>query len=367
MSLNLFNPCRSTTIDGLPSPVSTPRHSNGVHHPTLLSPVPPTLSSAPDLTSTPSLAPTTNLSSRTHHTAYIVPPTTDTGAQDEFLQPQSPLGRVTDDSVIPISSGVAQPAVTSQSSPLPISRTSRSTPPNSDSQRLLCESPTSNAIGNANDYAEGLRLFPPSPASSIPQPRSFDIQPPDQDQEQEPLRDPDAQVWNRERWFPDKGQHRSETLKKNNGSELLSQIDNDARLRDSAQWPDSWRGGNEQPWANSTPAEVRVSGSTRAQQPTVVAPPPAPAQQPQVEEVCVECAMRDQDMADVDVTGPGVWARKSDAAYEEQLRRELDEEMSGFSPAADSGLSHVRGGGKLTETNLKLWLTMVSISISIFP
>lgn len=50
---------------------------------------------------------------------------------------------------------------------------------------------------------------------------------------------------------------------------------------------------------------------------------PAPALKPQPPaEVCVECMMRDRDMADVDVVGPGVWARKSDADFEEAMAAE---------------------------------------------
>ncbi|GAA5853715.1 hypothetical protein JCM8547_007422 [Rhodosporidiobolus lusitaniae] len=65
------------------------------------------------------------------------------------------------------------------------------------------------------------------------------------------------------------------------------------------------------------------------------APPPA-AQPPQQQqqpnqlpphlipqpEVCVECMMRDRDMADVDVTGEGVWERESDGEFREQMRWE---------------------------------------------
>lgn len=50
-------------------------------------------------------------------------------------------------------------------------------------------------------------------------------------------------------------------------------------------------------------------------------PPPHLVPQP---EVCVECMMRDRDMADVDVTSPGVWERASDADFEEQMRWEAE-------------------------------------------
>ncbi|CAH7683130.1 expressed protein [Phakopsora pachyrhizi] len=51
-------------------------------------------------------------------------------------------------------------------------------------------------------------------------------------------------------------------------------------------------------------------------------PKPIKPQPPQ--EVCLECMMRDRDMADVDVVGPGVWARKSDADFEEALAAEMN-------------------------------------------
>ncbi|KZV73307.1 hypothetical protein PENSPDRAFT_649040 [Peniophora sp. CONT] len=110
--------------------------------------------------------------------------------------------------------------------------------------------------------------------------------------------------------------------------------------------------------------EVRVSGSARvqAQVPTltmaVVPPAPAQAAQPQVEEVCVECAMRDQDMADVDVTSPGIWTRESDIAYEDLLAREIAEEDAGLPPPASDDPRPRARGGRLTEANLKLWLTL---------
>ena len=48
-------------------------------------------------------------------------------------------------------------------------------------------------------------------------------------------------------------------------------------------------------------------------------PPPAQARQ---EEVCLECMMRDQDLADIDVSTPGVWGRASDAGLDELKWRE---------------------------------------------
>lgn len=51
-------------------------------------------------------------------------------------------------------------------------------------------------------------------------------------------------------------------------------------------------------------------------------PPVAkPVGKPQ-EEICLECMMRDRDLADVTVTGPGAWARQSDADWDELRWRE---------------------------------------------
>ncbi|KAF8625417.1 hypothetical protein AX15_005381 [Amanita polypyramis BW_CC] len=85
---------------------------------------------------------------------------------------------------------------------------------------------------------------------------------------------------------------------------------------------------------------------------TVLSPIP-PQQQ---EEVCMECAMRDQDMADVDVTSPGVWDRESDVLYEELKQRQLEEETNGNLNIGPSGPRAI--SSRLTEQNLKLWLTL---------
>lgn len=91
-------------------------------------------------------------------------------------------------------------------------------------------------------------------------------------------------------------------------------------------------------------------------------------------EICVECAMRDQDMADVDVTSPGVWERESDVYYHELCAREAEEEEERTRTSSGShseGQSHVirdrhrdpnrprARGNRLTEQNIKLWLSMV--------
>lgn len=81
---------------------------------------------------------------------------------------------------------------------------------------------------------------------------------------------------------------------------------------------------------------------------------------PQPEEVCVECAMRDQDMADVDVTSPGVWERASDADFEQLKKRELEEEAAGI--VNDDPNRPRSKGGRLTEQNVKLWLSIVCLN-----
>ncbi|KAF9268854.1 hypothetical protein L218DRAFT_970103 [Marasmius fiardii PR-910] len=109
-----------------------------------------------------------------------------------------------------------------------------------------------------------------------------------------------------------------------------------------------------------------VSARQRAypQQPTFinnVSPPPVNPvylpKNPPAEEVCIECAMRDQDMADVDVTSPGIWDRESDVHYEELKRREAEEEATGVinTEVPPRPRAH---GGKLTEQNLKIWLSV---------
>ena len=69
--------------------------------------------------------------------------------------------------------------------------------------------------------------------------------------------------------------------------------------------------------------------------------------------------MRDQDMADVDVTSPGVWERESDVLYEDLCRREAEEEASGHHSSSDHQSRPRAKGGKLTEENLKFWLSIV--------
>lgn len=78
---------------------------------------------------------------------------------------------------------------------------------------------------------------------------------------------------------------------------------------------------------------------------------------PQQEEVCVECAMRDRDMVDVDVTSAGVWERASDVVFEELKRREMEEAAAGIANS-DPKRPKLKGG-RLTEQNVKLLLSIV--------
>lgn len=87
--------------------------------------------------------------------------------------------------------------------------------------------------------------------------------------------------------------------------------------------------------------------------PILLPNPPTPP-----EEICVECAMRDQDMADVVVVGPGIWDRESDVLYKELLCREQEEEEAGVLSSECSSRPRARGG-RLTEQHLKVWHSMV--------
>ncbi|KAG8759263.1 hypothetical protein FRC14_006339 [Serendipita sp. 396] len=94
---------------------------------------------------------------------------------------------------------------------------------------------------------------------------------------------------------------------------------------------------------------------------------PRPQAPPQAEEVCIECMMRDRDMADVIVTGPGVWERESDAGVHELWAREDEEERAWRERhAAELAIPgnklrpprRASKGHRLTEQNLKIWLTL---------
>ena len=61
------------------------------------------------------------------------------------------------------------------------------------------------------------------------------------------------------------------------------------------------------------PAQAGTSRPEQARGPNAV---------PLLEEVCLECMMRDRDLADVEVRGDGVWGRRSDADWDELRWRE---------------------------------------------
>jgi hypothetical protein len=70
----------------------------------------------------------------------------------------------------------------------------------------------------------------------------------------------------------------------------------------------------------------------------------------------VECAMRDEEMADVDVTSPGVWDRESDADYRDLVQKEAEDEANGIPPSPSRPQAR---GDRLTEKHVKVWLTLV--------
>jgi len=74
------------------------------------------------------------------------------------------------------------------------------------------------------------------------------------------------------------------------------------------------------------------------------------------EEGCPECVTRDRDVADVDVTSPGIWERESDVHYNDLVRSEEGALSSGVPIPEDRPRSI---GAALTSTNLVLWLTVV--------
>jgi hypothetical protein len=126
--------------------------------------------------------------------------------------------------------------------------------------------------------------------------------------------------------------------------------------------------------------------SALSSRPSASAPfPPSPPRnhpQPVLREVCVECMMRDEDMADVDVQTPGVWDRDSDVEFWDTLRAEELEDRAGSSDegigrlmrgsAASSresssherdrwarGKKRIGRGLPLTQASLRLWTSMV--------
>ncbi|ODO11040.1 hypothetical protein I350_01642 [Cryptococcus amylolentus CBS 6273] len=75
-----------------------------------------------------------------------------------------------------------------------------------------------------------------------------------------------------------------------------------------------------QPTARESPAPV-ATNAIGLGRPGVPAGAPGPSRVKQ-EEVCLECMMRDRDLADVDVQGEGVWGRASDVDLTDLIWRE---------------------------------------------
>ena len=87
------------------------------------------------------------------------------------------------------------------------------------------------------------------------------------------------------------------------------------------------------------------------------------------EEVCTECMTRDREIADVDVTSPGVWECESDAALYELIEREDEIEWGWYeeqiTELAQTGHGlrppeRMSKGDRLTERNLEIWSTAVT-------
>ena len=68
------------------------------------------------------------------------------------------------------------------------------------------------------------------------------------------------------------------------------------------------------------------------------------ASRPLGQEICLECLMRDRDMADIEVTGPGIWSRASDLDFEEALRAE-DAVIQQATAAAAAAAARIGGAG----------------------
>jgi hypothetical protein len=82
--------------------------------------------------------------------------------------------------------------------------------------------------------------------------------------------------------------------------------------------------------------------------------------------------MRDRDMADVIVTGPGIWDRDSDVHLRDLLEREDEEERAWRDRhAAELAVPgnklrpprRASKGHRLTEQNLKIWLQLVRVIV----
>jgi hypothetical protein len=112
------------------------------------------------------------------------------------------------------------------------------------------------------------------------------------------------------------------------------------------------------------PGPVSSNVRAPAQHPTYITPlsgstiPMYMKPQAPKEEVCLECAMRDQDMADVDVTTRGVWDRESDVFYTDLVQMEEQARSTGTPLPSDPNRPNALGD-ILSEANLKVHLSMV--------
>lgn len=73
------------------------------------------------------------------------------------------------------------------------------------------------------------------------------------------------------------------------------------------------------------------------------------ASRPLGQEICLECLMRDRDMADVEVTGPGIWSRTSDIDFEEALRAEELAIANSTKNANNNGYSAYNGSSSVED------------------
>lgn len=85
------------------------------------------------------------------------------------------------------------------------------------------------------------------------------------------------------------------------------------------------------------------------------------------EEACIKRMMRNRDMADLDVTSPGVWEHESDAAIRELIECEDENEQGGTRSMPQNSPRLVTVFVLQTERqraagrqNRMFWLTMVS-------
>lgn len=103
--------------------------------------------------------------------------------------------------------------------------------------------------------------------------------------------------------------------------------------------------------AEPTPSPLQPAQQDRLA--TVIAPPTQPAPKPPVE-ICLECMMRDKDMADVDVS-PSVWQRKSDGEVAKALALWSAQEQNALPLSARTGL---KPQDEVTEEALAKWTTI---------